>query len=123
MSPKTTLKKNLLLLNNELPYENGSIWVTTKELYDRLIHSGVNPSLEFELVKDAVKRFNIDEKYLAVRFFNGVPYYRSKMCHLQSDSGDIPSRQLFKKNQQECKKGLLSIQLGITSKQPVVIFL
>jgi hypothetical protein len=41
------IKKHILLLNNELPPTEASIWVTSKELHQRLrlIHTGVRKSL------------------------------------------------------------------------------
>ena len=42
------IKKHILLLNNELPPTVAYIWVTSKELHQRLIHMGVRKSLTLE---------------------------------------------------------------------------
>ena len=66
------LKKHLLLQNNELPPEKRAWWMSSVKLHRRLIHAGVDPSLKLEVVQDAIRRLNRDEKYLATRDFDNV---------------------------------------------------
>ena len=57
-----SLQKNTLVailsLNECLPDSHGKIWVTTKEMTERLIHCGVDPSLETMDVANAIKKHN-----------------------------------------------------------------
>jgi len=38
--------KAIIALNELMPPKNGNVWVTRKEITSRLVHCGVNPSLE-----------------------------------------------------------------------------
>jgi hypothetical protein len=53
-TPETVIKKGILLLNNNLPLELSSYWLTAEDLWKRLIHSGVRKSLTMETVHDAL---------------------------------------------------------------------
>ena len=72
---KKCLKKDLLALNSELPNDLGRLWVTCNELHDRLVHAGVDQSLNVDMVQDAIQRFNNNQKFLAVREFDHSFYY------------------------------------------------
>ena len=74
---KKELKKDILILNNELPADLGKLWVNCKELHGRLIHAGVDQYLDLDTVQDAIQRVNIGQKYLAARKFEGIRYFRS----------------------------------------------
>jgi hypothetical protein len=77
----STIKKYILLLNNLLPNAIGHFWVTSEELYDRLIHAGVSKLLQLAHVTDACRRANTGEKFLAVWKWNNTLWYRSKLVH------------------------------------------
>ena len=60
------IKKGILLLNNDLPEEFSSYWVTAEDLWRRLLHVGVRKSLTLELVYDALRRNNNNQSFLKV---------------------------------------------------------
>ena len=95
---KKGLKKDLLVLNSELPNDLGRLWVTCSELHDRLVHAGVDQSLNLDMVQGAMQRLNKNQQFLAVREFDHSLYYRSVMCHLDDDNAEVvPSVQRFAK--------------------------
>ena len=94
-SPAATIKENILLLNNALPDEVSRYWVTTEELRDRLVHSGVSVSLTLDLVSDAVRRYNKNDEKLKVWRYADVNYYRSTVAHVndkQNTESPLESR-------------------------------
>ena len=48
----------VLSLNECVPESHGEIWVTKKEIAQRLIHCGVHNSLEAIVVADAIQHHN-----------------------------------------------------------------
>ncbi len=66
------IKKGILLINNDLPQEFSSYWVTAKDLWRRLLHVGVRKSLTLELVHNALWRNNKNQSYLKVWVYNGT---------------------------------------------------
>jgi hypothetical protein len=71
------IKQHILLLNNELPPTVASIWVTSDELHQRLIHSGVRKSLTLEMVQGSLRRNNSNMMHLNVHHQDGMKFYRS----------------------------------------------
>jgi len=71
------IKRHILLLNNELPPTVASIWVTSEELHQRLIHTGVRKSLTLEMVQDSLRRNNTNMMHLNVHHQDGKTFYRS----------------------------------------------
>jgi len=71
------IKRHILLLNNELPPTVASIWVTSEELHQRLIHTGVRKSLTLEMVHDSLRRNNTNMMHLNVHHQDGKTFYRS----------------------------------------------
>ena len=88
------VKKSILFLNHHLPDEKGALWVTAKEMRDRLVHSGVHHALTLEMVESALKSANRGQKILRMRMFHKIRYF---IPTTYPDSEDIPSRQRFKK--------------------------
>ena len=102
---KKDLKKDILILNNDLPTNLGRFWVNSKELHGRLVHAGVDQSLNLDIIQDAIQRLNKDQTYLAVREFDHILYYRSTMCHLEDDNADaVLSVQRFTNKSNGVKK-------------------
>jgi hypothetical protein len=64
-----------LSLNECLPEKNGEIWVTPKEMADRLVHGGVDPALEPIDITEALKQFNKGGR-LSKRSWKHSNYYR-----------------------------------------------
>ena len=89
------IKKNILLLNNDLPDNFGSIWVTGEELHQRLLHAGVDISLTLEMVQDALRNSNRGEVFLKKWEYSGVDYFRSAVAHLK-DVTNSPMEQRLK---------------------------
>ena len=48
----------ILSLNYDMPERNGEVWVIKSELRDRLIHCGVDSSLESIHVASAIKNYS-----------------------------------------------------------------
>ncbi len=63
---EVVIRKTILLLNNDLPYDVSIYWVTAEELWRRLIHSGVRKSLTLIMVQESLKRNNKDQVHLTV---------------------------------------------------------
>ena len=102
---KKELKKDILILNNELPADLGKLWVNCKELHGRLVHAGVDQYLDLDMVHDAIKRVNTGQKYLAARKFEGIRYFRSILCHLDDDNAEaVLSVQRFTRKLNGVKK-------------------
>ena len=51
---KGTQKKSLLLLNNYLPKEDGSFWVTIQEMRYCLVHCEMHDSLSVDMIQAAL---------------------------------------------------------------------
>ena len=56
-------RKSLLVINQFLPSEQGSLWATTKELRDRLVVCGVRRELTLAHVAAALKTSNKELKF------------------------------------------------------------
>jgi hypothetical protein len=72
---KGTQNKSLLLLNNYLPKEYVSFWVTLEEMHDRLVHCWVHNSLSVDTIQAALRLSNRGNTYLSKQKFNGTIYY------------------------------------------------
>jgi hypothetical protein len=72
---KGNVGKSLLLLNNTLPKDKGSIWVTVQEMRDRLVYWGVNTSLTVDMVAYVLRTSNRGNCIIQKRDFNKVAYY------------------------------------------------
>ena len=83
------IKKGILLLNNDLPEEYSSYWVTAEDLWRRLLHVGVRKSLTLELVYDALRRNNNNQSFLKVWEYNGTRFFRSAIGNTE-DNNTIP---------------------------------
>ena len=70
------LLKALLSLNGNLPPENVKIWITVKEMRDRLVHCGVHQSVSTDHLVQALTRVNKGEGLLARRRKKGTAFYR-----------------------------------------------
>ena len=83
------IRKGILLLNNDLPEEFSSYWVTAEDLWRRLLHVGVRKSLTLELVYDALRRNNNNQSVLKVWEYNGTRFFRSAIGNTE-DNNTIP---------------------------------
>ena len=95
----SSIKKKIIRLNNHLPADIAHFWVTSTEIYDRLLWAGVSRLLEIGHVEDAVRRLNPDQNLLAVWRWNNTNYYRCKQADLHHRDGekiDVPLDQRFK---------------------------
>ena len=91
------IHKAILPLNNTLPEDLACIWVTPKELHERLVHAGVCKTLKLSLVVDDIRRNNPDCCLLAKTIHNSVNYYHCKSSHLSDINNSCPGTQRFKK--------------------------
>ena len=88
-APETIIKKGILILNNDLPLDVSSYWLTAEDLRNRLIHSGVRKSLSLEMVHDSLRRYNSNEAHLKTRLYNKTRFYRSAIANA-GDSNILP---------------------------------
>ena len=89
---KGAQNKSLILLNNYLPEDYGSIWVTDEEIRDRLLHCGVHNSLTVDMVQSALRSSNRGNVFLKKREFNGTSYYVPTKF---ADDSIVPTDQRF----------------------------
>jgi hypothetical protein len=89
------VKLGIIRLNNSLPQEQASIWVTTSEMRDRLVHCGVDRSLTAEMISQVVRALNKEDVYLKVRKYNGANYYMPTQ-YFDEDITSLPNKQRFK---------------------------
>jgi hypothetical protein len=71
------IEQHILLLNNELPPTVASIWVTSDELHQRLIHSGGRKSLTLEMVQGSLQQNYNNMTHLNVHHQGRKKFYRS----------------------------------------------
>jgi hypothetical protein len=95
-TPESTVKQLIPLLNNEMPVEVSSYWLTAEEISHQLIHAGVRRSLSLDLVLQSLQRNNKNEVHLKVWEYGGVKYYRSMAAHLADASNNVPLGQRLK---------------------------
>lgn len=69
-------KKLILSLESCYPHENMGMWVTSSEIRDRLVHSGVHNSLSTELVEEALTRCNKGSIFMTKRTDGHTSFYR-----------------------------------------------
>ena len=91
----TAVKRNLLPLNNTLPSDLASIWLTSEEIYERLIFSGVDRSLTITMIRSALQHNN--DNHMAVWEYGGMNYFRSKESDLVDEKNKVPLEQRFKR--------------------------
>ena len=88
-APEMIINKGILILNNDLPLDVSSYWLTAEDLWNRLIHSGVRKSLSLEMVHDSLRRYNSNEAHLKTRLYNSTQFYRSAIANA-GDSSILP---------------------------------
>ncbi len=93
---ETAIKQNILPLNNTLPDDLASIWLTSEEFYERLIFAGVDRSLTMPMFHSALKYFNHNQINIAVWKYSGVNYFRSKKANDEDETNEVPLKQRFK---------------------------
>ena len=80
------IRKTILLLNNDLPYDVFIYWVTAEVLWRWLIHSGVGKALILIMVQESLKRNNQNQVHLKVWGFGGAIWFRlAMMNHCESN--------------------------------------
>ena len=77
LRPEARARSLILPLNNALPEEFGTFWVTAEEMHQRLLHVGVRRSLSRAMVSEALRRNNIGRKMVAVWEYQKEHWYRS----------------------------------------------
>lgn len=82
----------ILSLNECLPPRNGEVWVTTREMTQRLIHCGVDPSLEQIFVNEAIAKYNRGGR-LEKRGYKHTHYFRSSVFDLGSPKDQRDGRE------------------------------
>ena len=65
LGPEARVRRLILPVNNALPEEFGTFWVTADEMHQRLLHLGVRRSLSREMVSEALRRNNAGHKMVA----------------------------------------------------------
>ena len=90
------LNSKILRLNNILPEEKASLWVTATEIRDRLVYCGVHRSLTVEMVETALAKGNRGEKILMKRQFKRFSYYVPQVYAVKIDHV-TPNDQRFTK--------------------------
>ena len=88
-APETIIKKGILILNNDLPLDVSSYWLTAEDLRNQLIHSGVRKSLSLEMVHDSLRQYNSNEAHLKTRLYNHTRFYKSAIANAD-DSSILP---------------------------------
>ena len=82
-------RKSLLVINQFLPSEQGSLWATTKELRDRLVVCGVRRELTLAHVAAALKTSNKELKFFKNRRYNKINYF---VHNLFFDARNFPNK-------------------------------
>lgn len=69
----------ILALNQDVPETNGEVWLLTTEITERLVHCGVDSSLELIFVAEAIEKYNQKTINLEKRSYKGQTYFRPSM--------------------------------------------
>lgn len=72
--------KLLLSLNSFYRSENMILWITIDELRERLVYSGVHPSLTTDMLQVALTRMNKGNSFMVKRKDGHTSFYRSALC-------------------------------------------
>ena len=91
------VRKRILIINNCLPVEKASLWVTADEIRDRLVYCGVDHALTADIVSHALKNANRHDIFFKSHRFNNVMYYIP--VHHYKDNLPLPNKQQFKSKQ------------------------
>ena len=94
-SIRSSIRKKILLLNNELPPDTLHFWQTSEELLQRLHHAGVSRVIDHSILQDALRYNNKEFIFVTPREHLKTMYYRATSAHLGSED-EIPVNQRFK---------------------------
>ncbi len=81
VAPETIIKKGILILNNDLPLDVSTYWLTAEDLRNWLIHSGVRKLLSLEMVYGSLRQYIYKQAHLKVRTYNNTQFYQSAIAN------------------------------------------
>ena len=93
--PSTDNNQEGYPLNNALPSNLLSIWLTTVEIHEMLLMAGVRRSSTVVMIADALRLSNNNELFMAMNKHGGTTYFYSKMAHLSDVRKSVPMQQRF----------------------------